>query len=153
SIPPTHFFRSHHQVRQQSNRGAARNRTKLETAFPEEPGKQPLAPSLQAVWYITGRDADIRQLSRAVDEKTIREYRVVFSFFRPKHLLNRILKRVQAVFNRRIPVEFSHAVVQQKWRSGPDTDQRGRTREAATTSRHHVGLRFAGHGIVNGDRA
>src|SRR5229473_7747037 len=78
---------------------------------------------------------------------------VFVTLLRPKHLLDGILERRKPASHGGIGTKLSHAVVQQKRSSGPQTDQRWWTSVAPSTRRHLISLRFAGVRVIPSDGA
>src|SRR5258708_9135115 len=78
---------------------------------------------------------------------------VFVTLLRPKHLLDGILERRKPASHGGIGIKLSHAVVQQKRSSGPQTDQRRRTSIAASTGRHLVSPLFTGVRVIPSDGA
>src|SRR6185369_2218687 len=83
----------------------------------------------------------------------IAQDKVLVALLRPKHLLDRVLKRLHTLVDRGAYVKLADTVIQQIRRGGPETDQRRRPRITTTTGRHCILVRLTCQWIVPGYRA
>src|SRR5215510_4371462 len=117
---------------------------------------KPISPTEQRperVWQISRRNFYVARRSSAIDKTRyfVAEYRILFAFLRPQHFLDRVVEGVHASLHRSLPPEFSHRVIEQKRRGGPQTDQRRDAGITTSAGGHLVFQRTPVDGVLHRD--
>src|SRR5258708_35506079 len=132
------------EIREETSMSALGNGDNLNQfiVFVNEPGEEASkAPELlQCIRKKTVGNFEITVFRGAVNlaGNFVTQQFVFVTLLRPEHLLDGILERRKPASHGGIGTKLSHAVVQQKRSSGPQTDQRWWTSVAPSARRHLV---------------